>query len=92
MLPLITTNPVNLRINIRLLRKGSRYLRKTLYQIILPVIIHNEVFYAYYNKKLLKAKAIDVLKAIVLIHVRYNYTTIILQIQSPLSFQPQTLL
>ena len=35
---------------------GSRYLRKTLYQIILPVIIHNEVFYAYYNKKLAEGK------------------------------------
>ena len=37
-------------------KKGSRYLRKTLYQIILPVIIHNEVFYAYYNKKLAEGK------------------------------------
>ena len=37
-------------------KKGSRYLRKTLYQIILPVILHNEVFYAYYNKKLAEGK------------------------------------
>ena len=37
-------------------KKGSRYLRKTLYQIILPVIIHNEVFYTYYNKKLAEGK------------------------------------
>ena len=37
-------------------KKGSRYLRKTLYQIILPVIIHNEVFYAYYTKKLAEGK------------------------------------
>lgn len=37
-------------------KKGSRYLRKTLYQIILPVIFHNEVFYAYYNKKLAEGK------------------------------------
>lgn len=28
-------------------KKGSRYLRKTLYQIILPVIHHNSVFTAY---------------------------------------------
>ena len=28
-------------------KKGSRYLRKTLYQIIMPVIIHNPVFFAY---------------------------------------------
>lgn len=35
-------------------KKGSRYLRKTLYQIILPVINHNRVFTAYYNKKLAK--------------------------------------
>ena len=37
-------------------KKGSRYLRKTLYQIILPVIIHNEVFFAYYHKKLAEGK------------------------------------
>ena len=37
-------------------KKGSRYLRKTLYQIILPVINNNEVFYAYYNKKLAEGK------------------------------------
>ena len=37
-------------------KKGSRYLRKTLYQIILPVISNNEVFSAYYNKKLNEGK------------------------------------
>ncbi len=37
-------------------KKGSRYLRKTLYQIILPVINHNTVFTAYYNKKLAEGK------------------------------------
>ena len=37
-------------------KKGSRYLRKTLYQIILPVINNNEVFKAYYNKKLAEGK------------------------------------
>lgn len=37
-------------------KKGSRYLRKTLYQIILPVINHNMVFNAYYNKKLSEGK------------------------------------
>ena len=37
-------------------KKGSRYLRKTLYQIIIPVIFHNEVFHAYYNKKLAEGK------------------------------------
>ena len=37
-------------------KKGSRYLRKTLYQIILPVINHNRVFTAYYNKKLAQGK------------------------------------
>ena len=37
-------------------KKGSRYLRKTLYQIILPVIFHNKVFYTYYNKKLAEGK------------------------------------
>lgn len=37
-------------------KKGSRYLRKTLYQIILPVISNNEVFYTYYNKKLTEGK------------------------------------
>ena len=37
-------------------KKGSRYLRKTLYQIILPVINYNKVFTAYYNKKLAEGK------------------------------------
>lgn len=37
-------------------KKGSRYLRKTLYQIILPVINNNEVFCTYYNKKLAEGK------------------------------------
>lgn len=37
-------------------KKGSRYLRKTLYQIILPVIFRNEVFRVYYNKKLSEGK------------------------------------
>ena len=37
-------------------KKGSRYLRKTLYQIILPVINHNKVFTDYYNKKLTEGK------------------------------------
>ena len=37
-------------------KKGSRYLRKTLYQIIVPVIYNNAVFRAYYNKKLSEGK------------------------------------
>lgn len=37
-------------------KKGSRYLRKTLYQIIVPVIYNNVVFRAYYNKKLAEGK------------------------------------
>ena len=37
-------------------KKGSKYLRKTLYQVILPVINHNKVFTAYYNKKLAEGK------------------------------------
>lgn len=37
-------------------KKGSRYLRKTLYQIILPVVNHNKVFNVYYNKKLAEGK------------------------------------
>ena len=37
-------------------KKGSRYLRKTLYQIITPIIFNNEVFFAYYNKKLKEGK------------------------------------
>ena len=37
-------------------KKGSKYLRKTLYQIILPVINHNKIFTAYYNKKLSEGK------------------------------------
>ena len=38
-------------------KKGSRYLRKTLYQIILPVINHNRVFTVYYDKKLAEGKS-----------------------------------
>jgi transposase len=37
-------------------KKGSKYLRKTLYQIILPVIQHNEVFKRYYQLKLSQGK------------------------------------
>ena len=37
-------------------KKGSRYLRKTLYQIIVSVITHNKVFNSYYNKKLAEGK------------------------------------
>ena len=32
-------------------KKGSKYLRKTLYQVILPVIKNNEVFKEYYHLK-----------------------------------------
>lgn len=32
-------------------KKGCKYLRKTLYQIITPVINHNEIFKNYYNYK-----------------------------------------
>lgn len=37
-------------------KKGSKYLRKTLYQIILPVINNNEVFKRYYHLKLSQGK------------------------------------
>ena len=37
-------------------KKGSKYLRKTLYQIILPVINNNEVFYKYFQLKLSQGK------------------------------------
>ncbi len=37
-------------------KKGSKYLRKTLYQIILPVIRFNPVFQAYYQKKISQGK------------------------------------
>ena len=37
-------------------KKGSRYLRKTLYQVILPVIKLNPVFHAYYRHKLSQGK------------------------------------
>ena len=37
-------------------KKGSTYLRKTLYQIILPVINNNKVFKDYYNLKLSQGK------------------------------------
>lgn len=37
-------------------KKGSKYLRKTLYQIILPVINHNPVFKQYYQLKISQGK------------------------------------
>lgn len=38
-------------------KKGSKYLRKTLYQIITPVINNNEVFKTYYQLKLSQGKS-----------------------------------
>ena len=38
-------------------KKGSKYLRKTLYQVILPVIRNNEVFRAYYDRKIAEGKS-----------------------------------
>lgn len=38
-------------------KKGSKYLRKTLYQIITPVINNNGVFKNYYNLKLSQGKS-----------------------------------
>ena len=37
-------------------KKGSKYLRKTLYQIILPVIKYNPVFKKYYLLKISQGK------------------------------------
>lgn len=37
--------------------KGSKYLRKTLYQIITLVIKHNKVFQDYYNLKISQGKS-----------------------------------
>ena len=37
-------------------KKGCKYLRKTLYQIITPVINHNQVFKDFYNLKLSQGK------------------------------------
>ena len=41
----------------RISKKGSKYLRKTLYQIIQPVIDNNPVFKAYYQKKISQGKS-----------------------------------
>ena len=38
-------------------KKGSKYLRKTLYQIILPVIRYNPTFNKYFNLKLSEGKS-----------------------------------
>ena len=38
-------------------KKGSKYLRKTLYQVITPVINNNEVFQKYYLLKLSQGKS-----------------------------------
>lgn len=40
----------------KITKKGSKYLRKTLYQIITPVINNNEVFKAYYDLKISQGK------------------------------------
>lgn len=40
----------------RISKRGSKYLRKTLYQIIQPVIENNTVFKAYYLKKISEGK------------------------------------
>ena len=37
-------------------KKGSRYLRKTLYQVILVVVRYNPVFNEYYHLKLSQGK------------------------------------
>lgn len=42
--------------HIAITKKGSKYLRKTLYQIILPVINHNPVFKKYYQLKISQGK------------------------------------
>lgn len=41
----------------RITKSGSRYLRKTLYQIIIPVIKSNEAFRRYYNLKISQGKS-----------------------------------
>lgn len=41
----------------RISKKGSKYLRKTLYQVIEPVILNNQVFQDYYNKKRAEGKS-----------------------------------
>ena len=41
----------------KITKKGSRYLRKTLYQIILPVINSNKVFKEYYDLKISQGKS-----------------------------------
>ena len=38
-------------------KSGSKYLRKTLYQIILPVIRYNPVFQKYYDLKISQGKS-----------------------------------
>ena len=38
-------------------KKGSKYFRKTLYQIILPVIFHNPTFKKYYDLKISQGKS-----------------------------------
>lgn len=41
----------------RITKSGSKYLRKTLYQIILPVINNSEVFRRYYDLKISQGKS-----------------------------------
>ena len=41
----------------KITKKGSKYLRKTLYQIILPIINNNKVFKDYYDLKISQGKS-----------------------------------
>ncbi|QWB95479.1 transposase [Mycoplasmatota bacterium] len=40
----------------KLVKRGSKYLRSTLINIAMSVMIHNPLFYAYYTKKRLEGK------------------------------------
>lgn len=50
-------NPVNIGQSTLRTKKGSKYLQKTLYQIIVPVISFNPVFKSYYQLKRTQGKS-----------------------------------
>jgi hypothetical protein len=64
--------------NGKLVKRGSKYLRSTLINICMVIILHNPVFYAYYHKKKLEGKH----HRIALIHLAKKLIRIIFYLET----------
>lgn len=62
----------------KLVKRGSKYLRSTLINICMVIILHNPVFYAYYHKKKLEGKH----HRIALIHLAKKLIRIIFYLET----------